>query len=270
MRHLADQALDRVARQSRVGVEGDDIADVGRRRAIAGVEERRVARAAQQAVELVQLAALALPAHPSPCASFQHAAPMEQQEAIGAGRVRIAGVEPGDAGGGGRQQVGVSRRRLGIGIGPVGQQREMDRRRPDWRDSEPPAARSARRPPHGSSAGSGWRPGCADAAAPRSRRSRPGSSVAPKPPVIARLTSINAASIAGSRPTQDHRRERPAGDADLREHEHRQEQNDGGHQGDAGDIARDARPSRSAAATRGPAGGSPSDRSKAARPPPIR
>ena len=65
VRHLADQPLGRVARQARVGIEGDDIADVGRqRRAARRSQERRVGRAAQQAVELVELAALALPAHP--------------------------------------------------------------------------------------------------------------------------------------------------------------------------------------------------------------
>ena len=64
--HLADQPQRRVARQARVGVERDHVAHVGRHVRVAPADrhEGRVGRAAQQAVELLQLAALALPAHP--------------------------------------------------------------------------------------------------------------------------------------------------------------------------------------------------------------
>ena len=66
MRHLADQAAHRIARQSRVGVERHDVTDIGGRdgRPGADVDERGVGRAAQQPIQFVQLAALALPADP--------------------------------------------------------------------------------------------------------------------------------------------------------------------------------------------------------------
>ena len=41
-------------------------------------------------------------------------------------------------------------------------------------------------------------------------------------------------------PDQHHHRELPAGDADLRQHEQRQEQNDGGRHGYTDDVAGDA------------------------------
>ena len=42
MRHLADQPADRVARQARVGVERDDIANVGRRQRRRAVDWMKV------------------------------------------------------------------------------------------------------------------------------------------------------------------------------------------------------------------------------------
>jgi len=50
MRHLADKPLDRIARQARVGVERDDIADVGGQRARSAVDERRVGSTTQQVI----------------------------------------------------------------------------------------------------------------------------------------------------------------------------------------------------------------------------
>ena len=90
MRHLADQAADRVARQSRVGVERDDVANAAgtRWRCPADRHEGRVGRAAQEPVQLVQLAALALPADPPSFAFVPDSPAMEQQEAVAAGRRR--------------------------------------------------------------------------------------------------------------------------------------------------------------------------------------
>jgi hypothetical protein len=62
MGELAHQAARRVARQARIGIERDHEAYAGRH--AFGRDERGVVGAAQQPVELVQLAALALPAHP--------------------------------------------------------------------------------------------------------------------------------------------------------------------------------------------------------------
>ena len=127
MRHLADQAADRVARQLRVGVERDDVANVGRREAVAPADrhESGVGRAAQQPVQLVQLAALALPADPAPFAFVPDAPAMEQQEAVAARRRAVALVEPGDALRCSREESGVALEVLGRSIGPVGEQREM-------------------------------------------------------------------------------------------------------------------------------------------------
>jgi len=71
MRHLADEPLDRVARQARVGVERDDITDVDGQRARSAVDERRIGSTTQETIELMELAALALPSIQTPCASFQ-------------------------------------------------------------------------------------------------------------------------------------------------------------------------------------------------------
>ena len=58
--------------------------------------EARVGGAAQQPVELLDLAALALPSHPQAFALVPLAEPMEQEEAVGAA-VGVLGVERGDA-----------------------------------------------------------------------------------------------------------------------------------------------------------------------------
>ena len=64
MAELADQPVDRVAHHARVGVERHDMDDAFGQRRIRR-QEGRVGVAAQQKVQLVQLAALALPAHPA-------------------------------------------------------------------------------------------------------------------------------------------------------------------------------------------------------------
>ena len=83
MRHLADQAAHRVARQPRVRVERHDVADIGGRdrRPGADVDEGGVGRGAQQPVQFVQLAALALPADPPRFAFVPDATAMQQQKA---------------------------------------------------------------------------------------------------------------------------------------------------------------------------------------------
>ena len=127
MRHLADQPADRVARQPRVGVERDDIADAGGHlwRLPAEAQETGVGRAAQQPVQFVQLAALAFPADPPRFACVPDPPAVEQQEAVAARRRAIAPVEPGDACYRRFQQRRVAVDMLGRGIEPVGEQSEM-------------------------------------------------------------------------------------------------------------------------------------------------
>ena len=79
MRHLADQVPGRLSRDARVGVERDDVADE-RRQPAADRHERRVRFTPEKAVELVQLAPLALPAHPPTFRLVPHPAPVQQQE----------------------------------------------------------------------------------------------------------------------------------------------------------------------------------------------
>ena len=90
VRHLADQPQHRVARQPRVGIERDDPAHAGRH---GRVDECRVGSAAQQPVQLVQLAALALPPHPDALAGVEHPAAVQQQEPGPARAGAVAAVQ---------------------------------------------------------------------------------------------------------------------------------------------------------------------------------
>ena len=205
-----------------------------------GVEECRVGRAAQQAIELVQLAALALPSHPASLRLVPDATPVQQEETIGTFGGRMAAVEPDDAGGGRRHEVGVSRVGLRVGVRPVRQEREMhgaagigeivhfqplkllvDGRagRQQRRDGdEGPQLRRHARPEL--EAGQQHR---AEAAGDR--------------PIDQQQRGIDRR----QKTDQDHRRALPAGEADLCEHEQRQEENDRGREGDARDVACDPR-----------------------------
>ena len=118
MRHLADQPPHRVARQPRVGVERDDVADVGGHRGRDAIErdEGGVVGAAQQPVQLVQLAALAFPADPARLRlSFQTRRRCSSRKRGAAGCRSVALVQPRDAVGGGRQQRFVAVDVLGVG-----------------------------------------------------------------------------------------------------------------------------------------------------------
>ena len=123
VRHLAHHPPHGTARQPRVGVQRDDVTNAGRHGG--RVQEGRVAGATQQPVQLVELAALALPADPACLPRVPDPAPMQQQEAVASGRIAVQPVQPGDAGRGGGQQrriaIGVLRR----AVGPVGQEGEM-------------------------------------------------------------------------------------------------------------------------------------------------
>ena len=124
----ADQGLGGVARQLRVGVERDAVPHVGQNRQVAsGVSKSGVAGAAKQAVELLDLPALALPSHPHPFLLVPLAIAMEQVEAAAAvaGVAMVQGVDARSRGG---QNVGVVRPVLGEGVGEVAEQREVNAR----------------------------------------------------------------------------------------------------------------------------------------------
>ena len=120
MRHLADQPAHGVARQPRVGVERDDVAHVAGTAGGRVHEERGVGRAAQQPVQFVQLAALALPADPSPFACVPDAPAMKQQKARAARRRAVAPVELGDAVRRSGEESLVALRVFGRAVHPVG------------------------------------------------------------------------------------------------------------------------------------------------------
>ena len=121
MRHLADQPPDRVARQSRVRVQRDDVSDVLRRRRCGGakVDEGGVRRAAQQPVQLMKFAALAFPTDPSPFTVVPNA-PAVQQEKSRARRGRaVTSVEAFYAFAGKSDQLRVAVCMFGVGVDPI-------------------------------------------------------------------------------------------------------------------------------------------------------
>ena len=120
---LADETRHRVAGHARVGVERHDIDDALRQRRVGG-HERRVAVAAQQQVELVQLAALAFPAHPAALGFVVEPAPVEQVEARRL-CARIDGIKACDAGVRVFEEFEIARALLILAVRPVREQCEM-------------------------------------------------------------------------------------------------------------------------------------------------
>jgi hypothetical protein len=81
----ADQLPRRVARQARVAVERDAVADARQDAELAHAHGKaRFAGAPQQPVELLDLAPLALPAHPHAFAGVPAACAVEEVETAGA------------------------------------------------------------------------------------------------------------------------------------------------------------------------------------------
>lgn len=79
MVELADELCHGIAHQARVGIQRHDILDVLRNDIGAG-KECRVAVTPQQQVQLVQLATLALPAHPDVFGRIVEATTVQQVE----------------------------------------------------------------------------------------------------------------------------------------------------------------------------------------------
>jgi hypothetical protein len=127
MRHLADEAARRFAQQPRIGIEGQHVAHALRnpRRASAAGGERGVGGAAQQPVELLQLAAFAFPPHPALLALAPDAFAMQEQEALAAGRRPVAAIQPRDAEHRDVEQRLVVAEIFSVRVDPVRQQREM-------------------------------------------------------------------------------------------------------------------------------------------------
>ena len=81
------------------GIERDDVAHVGRncRWLAASGHEARVRRTAQQAIQLVELAALALPPHPHALCGVPQSPAMQQQESFARRRRPILAIQSSDA-----------------------------------------------------------------------------------------------------------------------------------------------------------------------------
>src|SRR5260370_20261009 len=108
-----------------MGVEGDHVANPGRhdRGLTAVCKEGRVGRAAEQAIQLVKLPALAFPPHPLSLRLVPGSPAMEQEKSRPIRRGSVALVQARDCGGGRAQKVVVTWRTFGCRIGPVREQR---------------------------------------------------------------------------------------------------------------------------------------------------
>ena len=124
MSHLADQPTQRLARQARVSIERHDVFHVGRK--VGRLDKHRVSRAAQQAVQLGELASLPLPPDPAALALVPDSSPVQKEEAIALRARSILAIELRDA-----CARRVQKRLVLIcvfcsRIRPVGQQREVN------------------------------------------------------------------------------------------------------------------------------------------------
>ncbi len=126
MRHLADQPARGVARQARVGVERDDVADAGGRRG-AAVDGMNVVSAAPRSRRFSSWSLPRLRSQPiqrrSP--SFQTRRRCSRRKRVAAGGRPVARVQARDARGRRREQRRVARDALRVGVGPVREQREV-------------------------------------------------------------------------------------------------------------------------------------------------
>ena len=124
----ADQLLRGVTGQARVGIERDAVADAGEDARVAGFDrEARVRGPTQQAVPLLDLAALALPAHADALARVPLAHAVDEVEAV-VPPLGVAGVEGFDPGTGGAQDRRVLRHLARRGVREVAEDREVDAR----------------------------------------------------------------------------------------------------------------------------------------------
>ncbi len=125
MRHLADQTSDGIARQLGVRVERDDVTYAAWGGLLRHRHEARVVGVPQQAVQLVELAALALPPHPAPFDLAPDASAVEQEEAVAARCGAVLSVQARDAVGDGGEQRLVRVGVLAVGVPPIRKQRKM-------------------------------------------------------------------------------------------------------------------------------------------------
>ena len=124
MGHLADQSGDRVPGQTRIAVQRDHVAHVGRHPRGVAVDGDigGIVGTPQQTIELGQLAALALPAHPAAFAGVVDPAAVKQQEARAGRAGAMAAIETRHGIDGDGQQDIVAGQFGGVGVAAVQQQ----------------------------------------------------------------------------------------------------------------------------------------------------
>ena len=89
---LADEPSGGTSGQSGIGIQGYDIAHIPGHARLAG-QIRRVGRAAEQAIEFMQLASLALPSDPFTFARVPDTPAVQKHESFTAGRRAVALVQ---------------------------------------------------------------------------------------------------------------------------------------------------------------------------------
>src|SRR4029078_13363969 len=118
MRDDADQLARRVAGRTGIAVEGDAVADLRQNGRVAdGEDEAGVGGATQQAVELLDLSALALPPHPQALLVVPLTRAMEEKKPVRA--AAVLGVQRSDAVGRRREDRRRERARLSIRVPAV-------------------------------------------------------------------------------------------------------------------------------------------------------
>ena len=235
---------DGLARQPRVGVERDDVADAGGHARRLPSTARKWCRSRRAAAGSARAACRACAPSRStvPSPSFQTRRRWSSRKRVAAGRRPVAPVQPRDALGGSVEQrlvaLGVSRSRRRSSRRAA---RNADRL-PGSRGNGSPAARSAPRSLRASSAASAPRPACADAAARRRAAPGPAAASAPNSRVTPRFTSATAdIDRRESAPSSQRARQpAPVQRRSAASSEQRQGEHDRGDNGDRADIAADA------------------------------
>ena len=125
--HFSHQPACRISRQPGIRIKCDDVPDIrwNDRAAAVDLDESRVRCAAQQLVQFVEFAALALPAHPLLLPAAPHPPPMKQHKSVPRRGRSVQMIQSRDAFVGDGEQRGVSCRVLGRCIRPVRKQREV-------------------------------------------------------------------------------------------------------------------------------------------------
>ena len=125
MRERGDQPVSGFARHDRIGVQGDDVLDLAQHLQIARLHTKSgVSVSSQQEIQLVQLAPLALPAHPSLFTRIPLGVAMKKVKRAGRFPVVFL-IEPADAGLGLLDQGVLARCAQLRRIGQIGEQRKV-------------------------------------------------------------------------------------------------------------------------------------------------